>query len=642
MGGSPEIAGTAANQVGDDVFHRLISAGFAQPYSWKLTLVNNSVVNASSTAGGKIYVYGGMLPLLGQNKGLWAAVLSHEAAHTGRRHQVRLYMQELYNQRMIQYYRARIAAGDKSANWSLIGFATASRIALKKLERDQEHDADQQGMLLMARAGYHPDYVFGLHHLLLMRTGEQSKFSAFFSDHPRWETRDQRSDKIYGDALAEFNRLWPDVASSPGGSPPVVAFLGQPAAKENKATETADVALPIYCRNSEEPVDVVLTFQKDHHPVKAADPQFADKDGNLAFHDKADCLERNETTPVVLHIPASAVSDHDRSISATAYVGSHGELIAGQKTFDVHFPSAKRTAVAHRKEIGIEPVGPTNRTDIAKLSPPDGQTKIDVPVHTETMQTALLSESTNGGSLTARAPLTASNSDEGTLSITSTNEGAEIFVDSIGRGKPPATLKVRAGKHSVQVVLDGHQDWVQEVSVNVGQTINVFADFHPGTPAGAGAQPADATPAKKMVAESPSAPRQSSPEPHTGSTGFLVRQDSPRTQPPNQEEEKKQMAGASSIALDNTGGIGIAAITGAYGVIITDVTPEGPAMEAGLKIGDTVIGLDEKSVKTVQTMEAATNSRTPGSTMKVSYIRNGIAAETTVKVRSRSALKSQM
>jgi len=184
MAGNAEIIGTTANETGDEVFHRLISAGFDQPFSWKLTLVNNGIVNANSTAGGQVYVYGGLVPLLGQNRGMWAAVLSHEAAHTARRHQVRRYLQEVYIQRMIAYYRARAAGGDKNANWSLIGFATASKVALKKLERDQEHDADQQGMFLMARAGYHPDYVFALHHLLLMRTGEQSKFAAFFSAIP--------------------------------------------------------------------------------------------------------------------------------------------------------------------------------------------------------------------------------------------------------------------------------------------------------------------------------------------------------------------------------------------------------------------------------------------------------------------------
>jgi len=245
MGTSSEITGTRANVVGDEVFHKLISAGFGLPYPWKLTLVGNDSVNAESTAAGQLYVYGGILPILGENRGLWAAVLSHEVAHTSRRHQVRRYIQVLYNQQIIANFRARIAAGDRNANWGLIGFEIGSAIAMKKMMRDQEHDADAQGMLLMARAGYHPDYVFALHHVLLARTGDQSKFAAFFSDHPRWETRDQRSEKAYGDALAQFEQSWPDSDTSPGGRPPLVAFIGHPEAKENKTAGSADVSIPM-------------------------------------------------------------------------------------------------------------------------------------------------------------------------------------------------------------------------------------------------------------------------------------------------------------------------------------------------------------------------------------------------------------
>lgn len=342
MKGTAEITGTRANEIGNDVFHRLTSAGFSQPYPWKLTLVNSGSVNASSTAGGQVYVFGGILPILGQNEGLWAAALSHETAHTGRRHQVRVYMQLLYNQRMVQFYRSRAAAGDKSANWALIGFVAASALTLKKLQRDQEHDADQQGMLVMARAGYHPDFVFALHHLLLMNTGERSKFSAFFADHPRWETRDQRSDRVYADALGEFNHQWPNALLSPGGGPPVVAFIGKPQAKENKETQTADITVPLFCRNAEGPVVLVVVFLKDNRPVKAADPEFADKDGNLTFAQNADCPAREDNTPLEVHVPARAVSAGERSLKAEALIGNKSELIARSAVFDIHFPKVKK------------------------------------------------------------------------------------------------------------------------------------------------------------------------------------------------------------------------------------------------------------------------------------------------------------
>jgi hypothetical protein len=341
MGTSSEITGTRANVVGDEVFHKLISAGFGLPYPWKLTLVGNDSVNAESTAAGQLYVYGGILPILGENRGLWAAVLSHEVAHTSRRHQVRRYIQVLYNQQIIANFRARIAAGDRNANWGLIGFEIGSAIAMKKMMRDQEHDADAQGMLLMARAGYHPDYVFALHHVLLARTGDQSKFAAFFSDHPRWETRDQRSEKAYGDALAQFEQSWPDSDTSPGGRPPLVAFIGHPEAKENKTAGSADVSIPMYCRNATHTVDAIVLFQKGKHPVPSADPEFADKEGNLAYRQEVTCPTKDEA-PVAISIPATVVSPHDRSVKAMVFVATKHSLIAQSKTFDVHFPKVKK------------------------------------------------------------------------------------------------------------------------------------------------------------------------------------------------------------------------------------------------------------------------------------------------------------
>ena len=630
MAGRSEITGTAASQIGDEVFHRLVGAGFNQPFAWKMTIVDDNIVNAGSTAGGKIYVHAGMLSLLGQNKGLWAAVLSHEIAHTGRRHQVADYMRRLYIQRTIQYYRARAAAGDKSANWGLIAFTASSAIALKKMERDQEHDADQQGMLIMARAGYQPDNVFALHHLLLMKMGEQSKFSAFFSDHPRWETRDQRSDKVYGDAVAEFDRLWPDAANSPGGSPPVVAFLGEPAAKTNKQDGTVDVTLPVYCRNTLEKVDVVLMFNNRDRTVTAADAQYADKDGRLTFHEKTDCLE-DRTAPIVLHVPASAVSNHDRSVTAAAYVASNGEAIAGSRAFEMHFPSTKRAAAGQPIQAASKSVLETNHAEILKTP--------QQPVHTETNQDnpAIMTSSLQSSPTQSneRGAATRDEGDQGTLIITSTNLGSDIFVDSVGRGKTPATFKVKAGKHSIQVASNGYQDWLQDVSVDAGKSLSITANLNSISPVPTAIPNAhasevrvsttDAAPGSIAIATTPSG--------GTAQESFLGTSTS---------VGKGPSAVLSPAGSETLCGIGVAAVTGAFGVIITDVTLSGPAMEAGLKIGDTVIGIDDKSVKTIQMMDTATGHRSPGSTIRVNYIRNGIAVETTVSLQDRSALKSQL
>jgi hypothetical protein len=333
-----------------------------------------------------------------------------------------------------------------------------------------------------------------------MRTGEQSKFAAFFSDHPRWETRDQRSDRVYSDALAEFNRLWPDPASSPGGFAPVVAFMGQPEAKENKTTRSADISVPVYCRNSDQPVEVILAFEKDNHPVKAADSELSDKDGNLTFHDRADCLEKNETIPIVLHVPASAVSGHDRSLKGTAYVESQGNLIASSKVFDIHLPVATRAPLTHEASVPTGPVAPASPAEIAQAKSQSVMTQAAIaPAQAESQK--------------AKQPPNDEN--DGTLTLTASKAGAHIFVDSTGRGKAPMSLTLEPGKHSVQVVLDRYQDWVQEITVEAGKTASVTANLRPLT-----------TSLAETLTASPFAPKPSSKavESYVESPGSSVQQ----------------------------------------------------------------------------------------------------------------------
>ena len=64
---------------------------------------------------------------------------------------------------------------------------------------------------------------------------------------------------------------------------------------------------------------------------------------------------------------------------------------------------------------------------------------------------------------------------EGAASITSTPDGAEIFVDSVGHGHAPTLLKLKPGKHQVQIVLQGYKDWLMDVEVKADSIVNVTA-----------------------------------------------------------------------------------------------------------------------------------------------------------------------
>ena len=89
-------------------------------------------------------------------------------------------------------------------------------------------------------------------------------------------------------------------------------------------------------------------------------------------------------------------------------------------------------------------------------------------------------------------------------------------------------------------------------------------------------------------------------------------------------------------ALDNPA---IARVYGTgSGVTISDVTPGSPAEQAGLKVGDTIVSVDGKTVKNGDELVADIAARKPGSKIAVGFIRNGKKQEATATVADRAKL----
>jgi len=84
------------------------------------------------------------------------------------------------------------------------------------------------------------------------------------------------------------------------------------------------------------------------------------------------------------------------------------------------------------------------------------------------------------------------------------------------------------------------------------------------------------------------------------------------------------------------------AITRVYGagsgVTISDVTAGSPADQAGLKVGDTIVSVDNRPVKNGSELVADIAARKAGSKAVIGFIRNGKRQETTVTVADRAKL----
>jgi len=78
--------------------------------------------------------------------------------------------------------------------------------------------------------------------------------------------------------------------------------------------------------------------------------------------------------------------------------------------------------------------------------------------------------------------------------------------------------------------------------------------------------------------------------------------------------------------------------TGAY---LTAVTAKGAAADAGLKTNDEIIKLNNQEIDTADALEAAVHSYRPGTSVTITYIRNGQTATTTATLGSATNSSSQ-
>jgi len=254
------MAATGSYATGQLVFDQLLKqvrTPSAAKFAWELRIVDDGELNAYSSPDGSIYVESGLGQLAGASTGLWAAILSHEIAHVLRRDWARRY---LYQKSLQSDSAVTIALGDPglpSASWTDSQAAAAN---LGRFCRQLEIEADRDGLVLMARAGYHPDFVPALHHLLHAQ-GSGAAPASLYAMHPCWEERDHELRRAYFEASVEFEHRWPEWYASPGGNPPVVVFAEAPTVRptlQKNGSKQWEVDVPMRCQNLVGVVEVVL------------------------------------------------------------------------------------------------------------------------------------------------------------------------------------------------------------------------------------------------------------------------------------------------------------------------------------------------------------------------------------------------
>lgn len=172
-------------------------------FDWQVSLIRSDQANAFCLPGGKIAVYTGILPFTQDEAGL-AAVMGHEMAHAVARHGSQRLLRSNLAQTVMM--GAQLSFTDMDWNQRRMVLAALGAGAqfgvLLPFSRGHEIEADEMGLIYMARAGYNPEAAIAFWERMQGSGGAQPP--EFASTHPGHERRIQHLRELLPQAEAEF------------------------------------------------------------------------------------------------------------------------------------------------------------------------------------------------------------------------------------------------------------------------------------------------------------------------------------------------------------------------------------------------------------------------------------------------------
>lgn len=180
----------------DRVAKRIAEAS-GENFKWEWMLIDDPQVNAWCMPGGKMAVYTGIMPVLKTEAAL-AAVMGHEVAHATKRHGKQRYSRAIKGNLIgVVVGGAAIAGGQLLCKTEMCktlsglgGAAAGFAVAFfdRKFSRGDEIEADQEGQLLMAKAGYDPAEAARVWERMSAASGGKAP-QEWMSTHPSDERR---------------------------------------------------------------------------------------------------------------------------------------------------------------------------------------------------------------------------------------------------------------------------------------------------------------------------------------------------------------------------------------------------------------------------------------------------------------------
>jgi len=177
------VQDTVVQNYFDNVGQRVVQVCDRKDLKYHFKVIDSDKINAFATPGGNVYFYSGLLKLMDSEAEL-AGVTAHEISHVVARHGVKRMQQVIGLSILLD-----VALG-KSGQATQQAVSVGLSLVLQGYSRENESEADEDGVLYMAKAGYNPEGMVTMFEKLqkISPSGE-NVFEKLTSDHPATSQR---------------------------------------------------------------------------------------------------------------------------------------------------------------------------------------------------------------------------------------------------------------------------------------------------------------------------------------------------------------------------------------------------------------------------------------------------------------------
>ena len=158
------------------------------PRRWQVHILRDERPDAFTAGGGHLFITTGMIDLLGTDERI-ATVLAHEMAHNVLGH-VWAAKEKKDMARRAHRFSRDVLAEKMNMPWLGRSVSFIVNTSLNTYSRQQEYDADGEGLDLLVRAGWKPQAALETFDYLKRRYREEGALKNFFyNNHPLYERR---------------------------------------------------------------------------------------------------------------------------------------------------------------------------------------------------------------------------------------------------------------------------------------------------------------------------------------------------------------------------------------------------------------------------------------------------------------------